>query len=188
PPQSLSGEPVLVREEQGEKAIECYVDTFAVLDGQNYLIGHPCDWVVSIGVPDESGGLEEVPIDSDLMDELFPIMQRNLEEDEVYLFRTPLTLTLQGEFLDDDYEDVDNASSLLTSDLTPQPSEIDDESVELIASFWHEEVEYSLVKHLAPFLLVAKPAEEGDDSYRLLSEEEARRVNPVVEELMLELG
>ena len=50
--------------------IECYPDVFAFIDGQKYLVGHPCDWSVSIGKPDANGNLEPVPLDGELMDEV----------------------------------------------------------------------------------------------------------------------
>ena len=58
--------------------------------------------------------------------------------------------------------------------------------MELIASFWHEGKEYSLVRHIDPTLLLAveaEHAEKGLVKWRLVSEEESK-IMPVIELLM----
>jgi hypothetical protein len=50
--------------------IECYPDAFAVIGSDKYFVGHPCDWCVSIGRPDGQGGLEPIPLEGELMDEV----------------------------------------------------------------------------------------------------------------------
>ena len=57
------------------RVIECYADRFAVVGGRRYMIGHPCDWAVSICVPTEEGKVEAVPLGSELMEELIPGLQ-----------------------------------------------------------------------------------------------------------------
>jgi len=54
--------------------------------------------------------------------------------------------------------------------------------VDLIATFWYKEKEYSLLKLLDPVLMVAKHRE--GNRYELLSEEEAEDVNPKIEYLV----
>lgn len=58
--------------------IECYADRFAVVGGRRYMIGHPCDWAVSICIPTEEGKVEAVPLGSELMEELVPGLQVSL--------------------------------------------------------------------------------------------------------------
>ncbi|CAM9097028.1 unnamed protein product [Phaeothamnion confervicola] len=225
-PEHLKREILLLRELETGRAIECYPDAFAEVDGQRYVIAEPCDWSVSIGRPNKEGGLEPVAVDSKLMDRIFPLLQSYLEEDEIHLFRTPVTLTLQGEFLEDgdddddddggdgvdgdggendyfedeliegvDYEVLQEApadfsveddgafgrggSGNSDDDGAEEEEELEatqvmEEGVELVASFWDEGVEYSLVRHLEPVLLVARAATSG--AYHLLSEEEALKV------------
>lgn len=55
--------------------IECYADRFAVVGGRRYMIGHPCDWAVSVCTPKDEGSVEAVPLDSELMEELLPGLQ-----------------------------------------------------------------------------------------------------------------
>lgn len=39
------------------------------------MIGHPCDWAVSVCTPKDEGSVEAVPLDSELMEELLPGLQ-----------------------------------------------------------------------------------------------------------------
>ena len=57
------------------RAIECYADKLAIVGGRRYMIGHPCDWAVSVCVPKDDHSVEAVPLDSDLMEELIPGLQ-----------------------------------------------------------------------------------------------------------------
>lgn len=57
------------------RVIECYADRFAVVGGRRYMIGHPCDWAVSVCTPKDEGSVEAVPLDSELMEELLPGLQ-----------------------------------------------------------------------------------------------------------------
>ncbi|CAN0001129.1 unnamed protein product [Scytosiphon promiscuus] len=63
---------------QTPRVIECYADRFAVVGGRRYMIGHPCDWAVSVCIPKDEGNVEAVPLDSELMEELLPGLQVEL--------------------------------------------------------------------------------------------------------------
>lgn len=39
------------------------------------MIGHPCDWAVSICIANGPNDVEAVPLDSELMEELLPGLQ-----------------------------------------------------------------------------------------------------------------
>eukprot|EP00611_Tribonema_gayanum_P004453 TRINITY_DN13640_c0_g1_i1.p1 TRINITY_DN13640_c0_g1~~TRINITY_DN13640_c0_g1_i1.p1 ORF type:complete len:174 (-),score=28.12 TRINITY_DN13640_c0_g1_i1:349-870(-) len=84
-PEKLKNEIFIVKEEETGRVVECYPDVFAVVNGQKYLVGHPCDWCVSIGKPDAEGNLEPIPLEGELMDEVFSTLQTMLEERGAYL-------------------------------------------------------------------------------------------------------
>jgi len=105
------------------------------------------------------------------MDELFPAAREAIEamDDEMELKRSAVSLTLLGDMEFDDLDD--------------QPVTGDDEEiVEMIATFEHDDEEYVLVRIVDPFLLIAKDL--GDGQYNLLTEEEAEVVGPLIEEHM----
>lgn len=75
-PFSILYAPTTMRQQQRTpRVIECYADRFAVVGGRRYMIGHPCDWAVSVCTPKDEGSVEAVPLDSELMEELLPGLQ-----------------------------------------------------------------------------------------------------------------
>uniref|UniRef100_A0A7S2V6D6 Uncharacterized protein n=1 Tax=Fibrocapsa japonica TaxID=94617 RepID=A0A7S2V6D6_9STRA len=212
---------VILQEPETQRCIEAYINVKAFVDDQEYIIAYPCDWAVAMAAENEAGDLELVELDSPLMDELFPFLEQHLEQDDIHLFRTPVTLTLQGEFMDEvdaemeedeedeeeeeeDDEDVMSEEELkkLGVEVIERPAEKVDveeeiienepthdlakmeQEVDHIATFWYKDVEYSLMKMVDPVLMVAKP--DKVNRYFLLSEEEASKVNPLLEKLMLD--
>lgn len=163
--------------------IECYADSIAVIDGVEYTVGNPCDTAVALCYFDLADDLIPIELDSPMMDEMFPITAGIVEDEfgeELVLERTPQTLTLVGELEegegDEEYDGDDDEE------------EIDDEEeeVEILLSFEEEGTEYVLVKLLDPVLLVGRASEdENDQKCILLTEEEADRTMPALEEMFL---
>lgn len=138
----------------GEKAIDCYVDSIATLNGVNYTIGVPCDYAVALCYFESEGQLVPIELDDPLMDDIFPVAEGIIEDEfgeELVLLRTPQTLTLIGELEEtetdeDEDEDMDDM----------EDAEDTEEEVEILVSFEEEEREYHLVRLLDPILLVGK--------------------------------
>ena len=82
------------------RGIDCYVDSYATVDGVEYTIGSPCDYAVALCYFEgEDEQLVPIELDDPLMDEIFPIAEGIIEEEfgeELVLLRTPQTLTLVG--------------------------------------------------------------------------------------------
>jgi len=93
------------------------------------------------------------------------------------LQRTPQTLTLVGELEegedDEDEEDEDDVDE-------------DEEEVEILISFEHRGVEYSLVRLLDPVLLVGKQDPKNSQSRILLTPDESDIIMPILEEMFME--
>lgn len=139
---------------EGEKAIDCYIDAIATLNGVNYTIGCPCDYAVALCYFEEEGQLVPIELDDPLMDDVFPVAEGIIEDEfgeELVLLRTPQTLTLIGE-LDDDMDD-DEEDEGMDDDEDQADTE---EEVEILVSFEEEGREYHLVRLLDPILLVGK--------------------------------
>lgn len=68
--------------------IECYADRYAVVGGRRYVVGHPCDWSVSLCIPKGKDGVEPIPLESDLMQELLPGLQVRLARNTMGIRRT----------------------------------------------------------------------------------------------------
>mmetsp|Transcript_16599 Transcript_16599/g.21603 ORF Transcript_16599/g.21603 Transcript_16599/m.21603 type:complete len:262 (-) Transcript_16599:263-1048(-) len=155
------------------------------LRGAEYTVGVPCDYSVAICYFDSSDQLVPVDIDSEVMDNIFPICNDIIAEEfgnELVLARTPQTLTLVGELEEDAEEDSEEVYDEFL-DANDLPDD-DEEDVEMLLAFEVDGVEYNLVKLLDPVLLVAKKDEEN--RYLILDEEESAEILPVLEELFVE--
>ena len=85
--------------ESGDNGIDCYVDSYATVDGVEYTIGIPCDYTVALCYFEGDEQLVPIELDDPLMDEIFPIAEGIIEDEfgeELALLRTPQTLTLVG--------------------------------------------------------------------------------------------
>ena len=172
---------------QTKSFIECYMDSYAIIDGIKYVIGSPCDYSVALCYFDEkTNELQPVELeDATLMDDVFPIAEEIVEEEfgeELALMRTPQTLTLVGELELDDGDNDDDEEDDYDDDVDDTN---DEEEVEILLSFEHDGKEFHLVRLLDPVLLVAKCDDEGQTK-TLLTPNESDDVMPLLEEMILD--
>mmetsp|Transcript_22351 Transcript_22351/g.40292 ORF Transcript_22351/g.40292 Transcript_22351/m.40292 type:complete len:261 (+) Transcript_22351:149-931(+) len=164
-------------ETSGERGIDCYIDSYATVDGVEYAIGSPCDYAVALCYFEGDEQLVPIELEDPLMEEIFPIAEGIIEEEfgeELVLLRTPQTLTLVGELEESDLEEDDN----LAGDINET-----EEEVEILVSFEEDGQEYHLVRLLDPVLLVGKA---GNENTRiLLTPEESDNVMPKLEDMFL---
>jgi len=163
----------------GDRGIDCYVDSYATVDGVEYTIGSPCDYAVALCYFEGDEQLVPIELDDPLMDDIFPIAEGIIEDEfgeELVLLRTPQTLTLVGELEesevdeDDEYDDEDDIDE-------------SEEEVEILVSFEEDGQEYHLVRLLDPVLLVGKI---GNENTRiLLSPEESDMIMPKLEQMFM---
>ena len=168
---------VFVDPDQG--SIDCYVDSYATVEGVEYTIGSPCDYAVALCYFDSDDQLVPIELEEELMDEIYPIAEEIIEDEfgeELVLQRTPQTLTLVGELEESEEDDEGD------EEVDDKGSE-EDEEVEILVSFEENEREYHLVRLLDPVLLVGKGG--GEDTRILLTPEESDRVMPKIEKLFL---
>lgn len=134
---------------EGEKAIDCYIDSVATLNNIEYTIGTPCDYAVALCYFESDEQLVPIELDDTLMDDIFPVAEGIIEDEfgeELVLLRTPQTLTLIGEL----------EESEMDEDEDEEMTEDTEEEVEILVSFEEEGREYHLVRLLDPILLVGK--------------------------------
>lgn len=172
--------PIPFVEADGNQFIECYADSIAIVNGVEYTVGTPCDYPVALCFFDDDDQLIPIELDEKLMDDIFPIAESIVEDEfgeELSLQRTSQTLTLMGELDDDDEDEYDEED---------EEGDEDEEEVEIMLSFEHRGIEYSLVRLLDPVLLVAKQDPKYPQKRVLLDEEESNKVMPFLEDLFLE--
>ena len=153
--------------------IDCYIDRVYEVDGVEYTIAVPCDYVVTICTTEEAskeddddddGELSPIDIEPDttkIIDELFPIMAKAVADEfdgEMTLTRTPQYMTLVGD-LDLDLDDDDDDDEEYDED---DDEEEEEEEVQIILTFDKDGTEYTLVRELEPMLLVGKAPQPED--------------------------
>ena len=175
------GVPIPFLDNDGSSFIECYADSVAVVEGEEYTIGVPCDYAVALCYF-EDDNLLPVELSDSLMDDIFPIAENIVAEEfgeELALQRTPQTLTLVGELEEDEDEDD-------MDDIDDDDMEDGEEEVEVLLSFEHRGTEFNLVRLLDPILLVGKQDPEREDIRKLLTPEESDKIMPILEDMFLE--
>ncbi|GMH56540.1 hypothetical protein TrRE_jg9028 [Triparma retinervis] len=184
---SPSDLPNTVKSGIGPVPIDCYVDAFVVISGRKYAVGSPCDYCVALCSYENEGQLVPVEEGDEVLDRLFPIAEKVIEEEfgeDLALVRTAQTLTLVGELdLDEEEDEEEGGEGVEGAEGDAAYEQDDEEEVELLLAFDFEEREYNLVRMMDPVLLVGE-VKEGDKVV-LLSDEESEHVLPIVEETFM---
>lgn len=167
----LDAPTVEVTDEDG-RAIVCYVEHSIELEGQEYVFLLPVDSPVEIfawqGEDEEEE--EAIPVEDEAeIDRIFPIARAVLQEHNLELKRTAVTLTVAGELPDLPEEE---------SDFEDEVDGEDHEEYQLLASFYDEEQEYAVYAPLNPFFILARVDEDGQP--QLLSPEELQKLEPML--------
>ena len=158
---------VLVRDGDG-KDLLCFLEQLIPLDGQDYALLTPVDPPVSLfRLQDET---DPEPITSIASSEpILSVADVVLQEHDLTLVRSAVTLTVSGELDEPDPEELDD-----------EDDDADDESetYELLVSFMVEQQEFGLYIPLDPFFVVARMV---DGQAELVEGEDFDRIQPRIE-------
>jgi len=163
---------VTLTDEQG-RSLNCMIQSILPLEGQDYLLLVPVDAPVEIlrWPSDDEDEETPIPVESEAeLDQILPLAQVVLEEQNLTLKRTAVTFTVGGELPEvdpDDLEDNDEDSG-----------EGDYEEMIELANFYCEEQEYGIYMPVEPFFILARQNERGEP--QLLSSEELQRIEPLL--------
>ena len=159
---------VLVRDSSGRQLL-CFLEQLIPLDGHDYVLLTPVDTPVCLfRLTDD----EEEPELIDTVDATEPILSVAdvvLQEHDLTLVRSAVTLTVSGELEEPDPDDFDDED---------EDAAEDSETYELLVSFLVNDQDYGLYIPLDPFFVVARM--EGDAAV-LVEGEEFERVQPRIE-------
>jgi hypothetical protein len=156
---------VVVRDGQ-ERQLLCFLEQLIPLDGHDYALLTPVDTPVCLFRLSDNDDPELI----DTVDATEPILSVAdvvLQEHDLTLVRSAVTLTVSGELDEPEPEDLDD-----------EDADDDSETYELLVSFLVDEQEYGLYIPLDPFFVVARM--EGSEA-RLVEGEEFERVQPRIE-------
>ena len=162
-------ETVTVTDDAGRTLI-CTVEHSVELDGEEYVVLLPVDTPVEIvvwqGDEDEE---EAIPIDDDAqIDSIFSLAKAVLEEQNLTLKRTAITLTVEGELPELDEEE----------DVSENGFMGEEEELQFLASFFQEEQEFGIYAPLDAFLILARM--DANDQPKLLSKDELEKLEPLL--------
>jgi hypothetical protein len=159
---------VLVRDSSGRQLL-CFLEQLIPLDGHDYVLLTPVDTPVCLfRLTDD----EEEPELIDTVDATEPILSVAdvvLQEHDLTLVRSAVTLTVSGELEEPDPDDFDDED---------EDAAEDSDTYELLVSFLVDDQDYGLYIPLDPFFVVARM--EGDAAV-LVEGEEFERVQPRIE-------
>jgi len=156
---------VLVRDARGRQLL-CFLEQLIPLDGHDYVLLTPVDTPVCLFRLDDDADPDL--IDSiDASEPILSVADVVLQEHDLTLVRSAVTLTVSGELDEPDPDELDD-----------EDGDDDSETYELLVSFLVNDEEYGLYIPLDPFFVVARM--EGSEAL-LVEGEEFERVQPRIE-------
>lgn len=159
---------VLVHDQRGRQLL-CFLEQLIPLDGSDYVLLTPVDTPVCLFRLNE--GEEPEPIDTiEASEPILSVADVVLQEHDLTLVRSAVTLTVSGELDEPDPEELDEDDEDVEDD--------DSETYELLVSFLVDDQEYGLYIPLDPYFVVARM--EGSRAV-LVEGEEFDRVQPRIE-------
>jgi uncharacterized protein YrzB (UPF0473 family) len=154
------------------RSLTCNIEYSMDVEGQEYALLLPIDSPVEIFTwHGDDADEAAIPVeDESEIDKIFDIAKVVLQEQNLTLRRTAVTLTVIGELPEFSEED---APPDVDSD-----EESEFEELMWLTSFYHEEQEYAIYTPLDPFFILARMNDDGKPE--LLSEEEFQRLEPLL--------
>jgi hypothetical protein len=161
---------VVVRDSSGRQLL-CFLEQLIPLDGNDYVLLTPVDTPVCLFRLAENDEEPELIDTVDATEPILSVADVVLQEHDLTLVRSAVTLTVSGELEEPDPEE-------LEEELDDEDDDEDSDLYEMLIQFRHEHQEYGLFIPLDPFFVVARMA-NGEGV--LVEGEEFERVQPRIE-------
>ena len=159
--------PTLLLKDSNKNELFCYLEQIVDLKGEEYALLTPVDTPVTLFKIAEKG--EPVLIERiEKNEQILKNADAVLQEHDLTLIRSAVTLTVSGELEEPIYDDLEE-------------EDFDDESetYELLVNFNVQTEEYGLYVPLDPFFIVDKLQQDG--VALLIEDDEFDRVQPLIE-------
>lgn len=164
---------VILKDDSG-RSLPCYIEHSVEVNGQTYVLLMPVDTPVEIFAwPEDEQEDEPIPLSEEEIDKIFDTAKAVLEEQNLTLKRTAITLTVSGELPDFPEED-----ELAQQEESAASEDEEYEELQWLASFYHEEEEYAIYSPLDPVFILARLNAEGQPE--LLSNEDLEELQPML--------
>lgn len=166
----MDGEVITLTDETGH-TLRCYVEAAVEIEGEEFALLCPVDAPIDIFAWVDDGQDEEIlmPIEDAELNEVFATAQAVLEEQNLKLKRSALSLTVEG-----DLPEV-QADQILAIETEDEDEDEDLDEYQLLATFFHEEQEYAAYSPIDPVLFIVRL---DNNQPKLLSPEEFKRLQP----------
>lgn len=161
---------VLVRDSHGRQLL-CFLEQLIPLDGRDYGLLTPVDTPVClVRIAASEDDEDEVIEELDAAEAILSVADVVLQEHDLTLVRSAVTLTVSGELEEPDQDAIDEELD--------QDDDEETDLYEMLIQFRAEDQEYGLYIPLDPFFVVARL--EGGEAV-LVEGEEFERVQPRIE-------
>ena len=161
---------VLVRDGAGRQLL-CFLEQLIPLDGKDYALLTPVDTPVClVRIAEDEDGDDEVIDELEGAEPILSVAEVVLQEHDLTLVRSAVTLTVNGE--------LDEPDELEEDELDEEDGDEESDLYEMLIQFRAEGQEYGLFIPLDPFFVVAR-MENGEGV--LVEGEEFERVQPRIE-------
>ena len=157
---------VLVRDSTGRDLL-CFLEQLIPMDGKDYALLTPVDTPVCLFRLQDEGDPELIESIAD-SEQILSIADVVLQEHELTLVRSAVTLTVSGELDEPESDDLEDEEG----------DDDDSETYELLVSFVADNQDYGLYIPLDPFFVVARMEESGAV---LVEGEDFDRIQPRIE-------
>jgi hypothetical protein len=169
---------ISLKDESG-RSLVCQIEQTFYIEGQQYALLLPLDTPVEIFCweEDESGESDSlIDISDEDINELFPSARAVLAEQELVLHRSAVTLTVVGEIPEPNEDD---CFTLTLGDEEEDDDDANSEEFQILATFFHKDMEYTVCTPVDPLLLFAQITDEGEA--QVVPPEEFERLRPEIE-------
>ena len=159
--------PTLLLKDSNNDELFCYLEQIVKVEGTEYALLTPVDTPVTlfkINEKDEPILIEKIEKNEKILQNADAVLQ----EHDLSLVRSAVTLTVSGELEEPIYDDLEE----------DEANKDESETYELLVNFNVLNDEYGLYVPLDPFFIVAKIVENGAI---LVEDEEFDRVQPLIE-------
>ena len=157
----------LILNDSNGNELFCYLEQLVKVEGEEYALLTPVDTPVSlfkINEKDEPELIESI----DKNEQLLKNAEAVLQEHDLRLIRSAVTLTVSGELEEPIYDELEEEDYL----------DDDSESFELLVNFNLFDQEYGLYIPLDPFFIVGKLKDKGA---LLIEDDEFDKIQPLIE-------
>jgi hypothetical protein len=174
--------PTIVLTDEAGRTLPCFVEQTLEVGGQAYLLLLPVDHPIEIfsWQTDEDDDEVLADVEDDCIDDLFATAKAVLAELDLTLQRSAFTLSAAGELPEVEDEDCFTLELGDTEAAEPTADEF-----QMLATFFHNDEQYTLCTPLDPLLFFARREPSG--TITLLSPEEFQRLQPQLEDQLFDV-